>query len=45
MGTTNQMKRLPTKSEKIFANDIPHNRLISKIYKGLIKLNIKKQIT
>ena len=40
--TINKMKRQPTKWEKIFSNDISHKKLISKIYKELIQLNIKK---
>ena len=36
------MKRLPTEWEKIFANDVSGKRLISKICKELIQLNIKK---
>ena len=32
----------PTECEKIFANNVTDNRLISKIYKELIQLNIKK---
>ena len=35
------MKRPPTEWEKIFANDTSDMGLISKIYKGLIQLNIK----
>ena len=38
----NKTKRQPTEWEKIFANDMIDKRLISKIYKQLIKLNIKK---
>ena len=40
--TINKMKRQPTEWEKIFANDISDEQLISKIYKELIQLNIKK---
>ena len=40
------MKRQPTKWEKIFANNMTHQGLISKIYKQFIKLNnSKKQAT
>ena len=41
-GNYQQMKRLPTEWEKILANDISNKGLISKIYKELIQLNIKK---
>ena len=43
--TINIMKRKPMEREKLFANDANDNRLISKIYKQLIQLNIKKQTT
>ena len=36
------MKRQPTEWEKIFANDVTDKDLISKIYKQLIQLNVKK---
>ena len=36
------MKRQPTDWQKISANDATKKRLISKIYKLLIQLNIKK---
>ena len=39
--TVNKTKRQPTEWEKIFANDISDKRLVSKIYKELIKLNIQ----
>ena len=35
----NKTKRQPTEGEKIFANNIPRKRLISKLYKELIQLN------
>ena len=44
-GTINKMKRQPTEREKIFANKATDKGLISKIYKQLMQLNIKKQTT
>ena len=38
----NKMKRQPMEWEKIFANNATDNRLISKIYKQLTQLSIKK---
>ena len=35
------MKRQPTKWENIFENDMTNKGLIAKVYKQLIKLNIK----
>ena len=40
--TISKMKMLPTDQEKIFASDTSDKGLISKIYKDLIQLNIKK---
>ena len=39
------MKRQPSKWEKIFANEEMNKGLISKIYRQLKELNIKKQKT
>ena len=40
--TTNKTKRQPAEWEKIFANDILDKGLVSKIYKELTKLHIRK---
>ena len=40
--TINKMKRQPSEWEKIFANEASDKGLISKIYKQLMQLNIKK---
>ena len=39
----NKTKRQPTEWEKMFAKDMSDKRLITKIYKELIQLNIKKK--
>ena len=43
--TINKMKRQPSEWEKIFANEATDKGLISKIYKHLMQLNIKKTNT
>ena len=43
--TINKMKRQPSEWEKIFANEATDKGLISKIYKQLMQLNIKKKPT
>ena len=40
--TVNKTKRQPTEWEKVFANDSTDKRLISRIYKELLKLNTHK---
>ena len=40
--TINKTKRQPSEREKVFANDMTNNGLISKIYKQLTQLCIKK---
>ena len=40
--TINKTKRQPSEWEKIFANEATDKEFISKIYKQLMQLNIKK---
>ena len=42
-GTICKTKRQLAKWERIFANDVTDKRLVSKFYKKLIQLNIKKK--
>ena len=41
--TINKIKKQPSEREKIFANEATDKGLISKIYKQLMQLNIKKK--
>ena len=43
--TTNKTKRQPSEWEKIFVNESMDKGLISKIYKQLMLLNIRKKKT
>ena len=41
--TINRVKRQPTELEKVFTNHISNKKLISRIYRELLKFNNKKQ--